>query len=39
VARSRNIYTSSTILTAWHLFTWTEPFYGDLMSPETMRRT
>jgi hypothetical protein len=32
VARSRNVYTSSDILTAWCHFTQGKHIYGDLMS-------
>jgi hypothetical protein len=35
--RSRNVCTSSAIPTAWYDFTRRELFYGDLMSPETMK--
>jgi hypothetical protein len=34
VGRSRNIFTSSTILTACHIFTRIDSFCDDLLSPE-----
>ena len=36
---SHNIYTSSDILTPWYHFAGTERFYGDLISPATMKCT
>jgi len=36
VARSRNIYTFSAVLTAWCHFTRREHRDGDLMSPATI---
>jgi len=39
VERSRNVYTSSAILTAWNHFTRRWRFYGDLMSPATIKHT
>jgi hypothetical protein len=38
-ALSRNIYTSSAILTAWYHFARRERCYGDLMWPATINRT
>jgi len=38
VARAPNVYTPSAILTAWY-FTLKEIFYGDFMSPATIKRT
>ena len=38
VARSRNVYTSSAVLTVWCHFTGIEQFYGDLASPTIIRR-
>ena len=32
VGRSRNVYTFSAVLTAWHHFTRRQSFYGDLTS-------
>jgi hypothetical protein len=39
MTRSRNVYTSLAILTAWYHFAGRECFYGDLMSPATIKRT
>jgi hypothetical protein len=36
-ASSCNVYTSSAGLPAWYHFTSTECFYGDLMSPTTIK--
>ena len=38
VARSRNVYTSSTILTTWYHSSRKERYYGDLMSPATIKQ-
>jgi len=37
LARSRNVYTSSAILTTWHHTTRIQYTYGGLMSPETTK--
>jgi hypothetical protein len=39
VARSRNVYTSSNITTAWYHFSRKEHFYGDLISPAKLQPT
>jgi len=39
VVRSRNVYTSSVIVTARSHLTQTEGFHGDVMSPSTIKRT
>jgi len=39
VSFSRNVDTFSAILTAWHHFIRSECFYGDLMSPSTIKYT
>jgi len=39
MARSRNIYTSSAILRGCYQFARRERFYGDLMTPVTVKCT
>ena len=39
VARSHHVYTSSAILSARYHMSRREPFYGDLMVRETVKRT
>jgi len=39
VARSRNVYTSSAILTASYHFIRRQRFYGDQVSPVKINRT
>jgi hypothetical protein len=39
VARSNDVYTSSAVLTAWKRFIRIARFYGDLMSPATIKHT
>jgi hypothetical protein len=39
LARSRNVYTSSAIVTAWYPFTQRERFCSDLMSPVIIKYT